>query len=93
MRISLLIASALLAGAGAGAASAQAMQPLPTLAFDHLELDASTLGSLALGSGKTLPQRRCPISSAFHYEKLPLVLYRDGARYGAFVTPKLLANR
>jgi len=66
---------------GAGAASAQAMQPLPMLAFRHLELDASALGSLALGSGKTLPQRRYRISSAFHYEMRPLVLYRDGARY------------
>ncbi len=90
MRTSLLIASALLAGAGA--ASAQAMQPLPMLAFEHLELDASALGSLALGSGKTLPQRRYRISSAFNYEMRPLVLYRDGARYGAVINDRFMLH-
>src|SRR5260370_28298457 len=67
------------------ASFAQSMQPLPALAMERLELDPAALGSLAIGSGELLPVGSMRLSSAIDYERNPLVLYRDGQRFGAVV--------
>ena len=67
------------------ASFAQSTQPLPALAMERLELDPAALGSLAIGSGELLPVGSMRLSSAIDYERNPLVLYRDGQRFGAVV--------
>lgn len=70
----------------ASLARAQTLPPVPAFALERLELDPSALGSVALGSGMTLPRGEYRLAAGIHLERDPLVLYTtDGQRFGSVV--------
>jgi len=72
--------------------AARAQQALPPLSIERLQLDASAVGSLALGSGELLLPGQLRASAAFHFEKNPLMLLRDGQPYGSVVRERVTVH-
>jgi OOP family OmpA-OmpF porin len=75
----------------AGAAPAQSLA-LPSIELERLELNPSGVGSLVLGTGELLPKGAWRLNVAAHYERDPLVLYRDDERVGAMVSSRVTAH-
>ena len=74
--------------------SAALAQPagLPGFELERLELNPDGQGSLVLGSGLLLPEGSLRLSLAGHYEKDPLVMYRNGERLGSVVGTRVMAH-
>ncbi|HZH02980.1 MAG TPA: OmpA family protein, partial [Myxococcaceae bacterium] len=66
------------------AAFAQSV-PLPSFELERLELNPSAVDSLVVGSGALLAPGAMRFSLAGHYQRNPLVVYRDEERLGALV--------
>ena len=60
--------------------------------LERLELNPDGQGSLAVGSGLLLPEGALRVSLAGHYERNPLVFYRDGVRQGSVVKDRVMAH-
>jgi outer membrane protein OmpA-like peptidoglycan-associated protein len=76
----------------AGQARAAPLQPLPNFSLERFNLDADGLGSLALGSGLTLPARSFRISAGLQFERDPLLLNLDNAYAGAIIRNRFTLN-
>jgi hypothetical protein len=60
-----------------GLAGAQGSHDLPTFGLQRLQLDPSALGSLVVGTGRTLDPGVVRVSLQAHYESLPLNFSRQ----------------
>ena len=76
----------------AGQARAAPLQPLPNFSLERFNLDADGLGSLALGSGLTLPAGTFRISAGLQFERNPLLLNLDNAYAGAIIRNRFTLN-
>jgi OOP family OmpA-OmpF porin len=88
-RCAALLGVAWVSSAHAQGAPARPQRPLPSFAIERLELDPAGIGSLALGTGRTLEKGTLRLSGAIHYERNPLVLVQDGVRYGSVIGSRL----
>jgi outer membrane protein OmpA-like peptidoglycan-associated protein len=91
-RCAALLGVAWASSAHAQGAPAQAQRPLPSFAIERLELDPAGIGSLALGTGRTLAKDTLRLSGAVHYERNPLVLVQDGVRYGSVIGSRVTVH-
>jgi outer membrane protein OmpA-like peptidoglycan-associated protein len=91
-RCAALLGVAWVSSAHAQGAPAQPQRPLPSFAIERLELDPAGIGSLALGSGRTLEKHTLRLSGAVHYERNPLVLVQDGVRYGSVIGSRVTVH-
>lgn len=72
--------------------SAQGATPLPTFGLERLRLEASGLGSLVVGTGRTLEPGAVRVSLQVQYEHAPLNFVREwdpGVNSVSLVTSKL----
>jgi outer membrane protein OmpA-like peptidoglycan-associated protein len=76
----------------APAARGQSLQALPSFALERIALDPAAIGSLALGSGETLERGTLRLSTALHYERNPLLAYRDGVRVASVVNNRFTVH-
>ena len=60
--------------------------------LERLVLNPNAQGSLSVGTGELLPEGGFRLSLLGHYEKNPLVVYRDGERLGAVVSDRVMAH-
>lgn len=65
---------------------------LPSFELERLELNPSGVGSLLVGSGELLTDGDYRFSLTSHYERNPLVLYRNGERMGTMVRYRTTAH-
>jgi OOP family OmpA-OmpF porin len=65
---------------------------LPSFELERLELNPSGVGSLLVGSGELLTNGDYRFSLTSHYERDPLVLYRDDLRVGTLVRYRTTAH-
>ncbi len=91
-RCATLLGVAWASSAHAQSAAAPPQRPLPSFAIERLELDPAGIGSLALGSGRTLEKHTLRLSGAVHYERNPLVLVQDGVRYGSVIGSRVTVH-
>ncbi|MBJ6763077.1 flagellar motor protein MotB [Myxococcaceae bacterium JPH2] len=56
----------------ARAEGGESLNSLPRFDLQRLRMDPSALGSLMVGTGRTLPQGMARVSFNFHYENLPM---------------------
>jgi outer membrane protein OmpA-like peptidoglycan-associated protein len=65
---------------------------LPSFELERLELNPSGVGSLLVGSGELLTNGDYRLSLTSHYERNPLVLYRNDERVGTMVRYRTTAH-
>ncbi|MDY7229571.1 OmpA family protein [Hyalangium rubrum] len=65
---------------------------LPSFELERLELNASGVGSMLMGTGELLQDGDYRLSVTSHYENNPLVLFRNDSRLGAMVGYRATAH-
>ncbi|MDC0714125.1 OmpA family protein [Stigmatella sp. ncwal1] len=76
----------------AGTAALAQPQGLPEIELERLTLNPSGKGSLLLGTGEVLNRGGYRFSLTGHYQKDPLVLFKDGEELGALVSQRVTAH-
>lgn len=66
--------------------------PLPQFDLDRLDVNSSTLGSMVVGTGETLPAGTVRFSLAGDYENDPLVYYQDGQLVGPVISDRFTVH-
>ncbi|SEK36998.1 Outer membrane protein OmpA [Stigmatella aurantiaca] len=67
-------------------------QGLPDIELERLTLNPSGKGSLLVGTGEVLNRGGYRFSLTGHYQKDPLVLFKDGEELGALVNQRVTAH-
>ena len=69
---------------------AQALNDPPHLQLERIQLDPGAVGSLVVGSARTLPEHEMRVGLGLGYERNPSVVYVNGQRLGALVRDRTL---